>query len=207
MALIVLLRHGQAQNNVEKVLAGRTPGFDLTQEGVEQARSAARMLEPLNISSIYSSPIARARHTAEIIAEDIPAEIRMDDCLTELDMGKFTGMRYADIEPVYGNVFEKFYTCSPEVEASGIETFDKVRKRMAEMTERMVESHGNETVLLVTHMDPIKAMLANVAGFTPRSLYRLIIANASLNVFGQNGGSVYLLGLNVTDAARFNQAW
>ena len=56
--MIIFLRHGQAENNTKKILAGRSPGVDLTQVGIQQAEQSGKMLESLNISAIYSSPIA-----------------------------------------------------------------------------------------------------------------------------------------------------
>ena len=68
--MIIFLRHGQAENNVKRILAGRTGGVTLTKTGIEQAGRIAKYLKPLDISAIYSSPIERAKHTAEIVAEN-----------------------------------------------------------------------------------------------------------------------------------------
>ena len=67
MGQIIFLRHGQAKNNTERILAGRTKGIPLTDTGVEQAKHTAELLKHMNISAIYSSPIQRAKHTAEIV--------------------------------------------------------------------------------------------------------------------------------------------
>ena len=61
--MIIFLRHGQAENNTKKILAGRSSGVNLTQEGIKQAEQAAEMLKSLNVSAIYSSPIDRASIT------------------------------------------------------------------------------------------------------------------------------------------------
>ena len=66
---IIFLRHGQAKNNTERVLSGRTPGVSLTDKGIIQAQQTAELLEHMNISAIYSSPIQRAKHTAEIVGK------------------------------------------------------------------------------------------------------------------------------------------
>ena len=58
--MIIFLRHGQAENNTKKILAGRSPGINLTETGIQQAEQAGKMLKTLNISTIYSSPIDRA---------------------------------------------------------------------------------------------------------------------------------------------------
>ena len=65
--MIIFLRHGQAENNTKKILAGRTPGINLTDEGKKQANQAGKMLESLDISAIYSSPIDRAVQTLSLI--------------------------------------------------------------------------------------------------------------------------------------------
>ena len=63
----------------------------------------------MNISAIYSSPIQRAKHTAEIVGKHNAIDVTIDDRLIELDMGKFTGMAYDEIFQNHGNVFMKFY--------------------------------------------------------------------------------------------------
>ena len=92
--MIIFLRHGQAENNTKKILAGRSPGVNLTEAGIQQADQAGKMLESLNISAIYSSPIDRALQTAEIVGKHCDLDIITDDRLIELDMGKFTKMPY-----------------------------------------------------------------------------------------------------------------
>ncbi|MEK6832144.1 MAG: histidine phosphatase family protein, partial [Thermoproteota archaeon] len=109
MGSIIFLRHGQAKNNIERILTGRTPGVPLTEEGINQAEKAAKFLEHMNISAIYSSPIERARHTAEIVGKHNSLDVTIDDRLIELDMGKFTGVPYDEIFTSHGNVFMKFY--------------------------------------------------------------------------------------------------
>ena len=105
---IIFLRHGQAINNTKRLLAGRTPGVPLTEVGLDQAERIGKFLKPFNISAIYSSPIERAKNTAEIVAKHNSLEIKTDERLIELDMGKFTGMPYDEIFEKHGNVFLKF---------------------------------------------------------------------------------------------------
>ena len=77
--MIIFLRHGQAENNTKKILAGRSPGVDLTQVGIQQAEQSGKMLESLNISAIYSSPIDRALQTAGIVGNHCNLEPVTDD--------------------------------------------------------------------------------------------------------------------------------
>ena len=205
--MIIFLRHGQAENNTKKILAGRSPGVNLTEAGIQQAEQAGKMLESLNISAIYSSPIDRALQTAEIVGKHCDLEISIDDRLIELDMGKFTKMPYDEIFAKHGNVFLKFYEGSEEVSENGVETFTKVQKRVFDMVDFIINKHKNENVVLVTHMDPIKAMIGKVLKLKPEILFELIIANASLNIFKNNDQKLYLTAINAMSSERFHETF
>ena len=205
--MIIFLRHGQAENNTKKILAGRSPGVDLTQVGIQQAEQSGKMLESLNISKIYSSPIDRALQTAEIVGNHCDLEPVTDDRLIELDMGKFTKMPYDEIFAKHGNVFLKFYEGSEEVSENGVETFAKVQKRVFDMVDFVINKHKNENVVLVTHMDPIKAMIGKTLSLRPEILFELIIANASLNIFKNHDQKLYLTGINVMPSVRFHETF
>lgn len=207
MGQIIFLRHGQAKNNVERVLAGRTSGIPLTEIGIQQAQHTAELLEHMNISAIYSSPIQRAKHTAEIVGEHNSIDVKIDDRLIELDMGKFTGVPYDEIFSSHGNVFMKFYNGELEIAHNGVETFSEVKKRVLGIVDHIIENHPDENVVLVTHMDPIKAMLSTIVDLSPTNLFELIIANASLNIFREKERKFSLSGLNVMHPSRFDQGW
>ncbi len=183
MGQIIFLRHGQAKNNTDRILAGRTPGVPLTDIGINQAEQTGKLLEDMNISAIYSSPIQRAKHTAEIVGEHNSIDVTIDDRLIELDMGKFTGVPYDEIFTSHGNVFMKFYNGELEIAHNGVETFADVKKRVLGIVDHVTKKHPDENVVLVTHMDPIKAMLSTIVDLSPTNLFELIIANASLNSF------------------------
>ncbi|CAD6368432.1 Phosphoglycerate mutase [metagenome] len=207
MGSVIFLRHGQAKNNIERILTGRTPGVPLTEKGIEQAEKAAKFLEHMNISAIYSSPIERAKHTAEIVGKHNSLDVTIDDRLIELDMGKFTGVPYDEIFSSHGNVFMKFYNGELEIAHNGVETFSEVKKRVLGIVDHVIENHPDQNVVLVTHMDPIKAMLSTIVDLTPENLFELIIANASLNIFREYKRKFSISGLNVMDPSRFNQDW
>lgn len=207
MGSVIFLRHGQAKNNIERILTGRTPNIPLTEKGIEQAEKTAKFLEQMNISAIYSSPIERAKHTAEIVAKHNSLDVITDDRLIELDMGKFTGVPYDEIFTSHGNVFMKFYNGELEIAHNGVETFTEVKKRVLSIVDHVIEKHPDQNVVLVTHMDPIKAMLATVVDLSPTNLFELIIANASLNIFREYNRKFSISGINVMDPTRFNHDW
>ena len=185
-------------------MAGRTPGVNLTEKGIEQAERIAKFLKPFNISAIYSSPIERAEKTAEIVAKLNSLEHKTDERLIELDMGKFTGMEYDKIFEEHGNVFFKFYDGELEIAHNGVETFVQVKNRVLSIVDHVINEHKNENVLLVTHMDPIKAMISTVMDLNANSMFELIIENASLTIFKEEQGKLSLSAINVMDSERFD---
>ena len=205
--MIIFLRHAQAENNTKRILAGRTEGVPLTKTGIEQAERIAKYLAPIDISAIYSSPIERAKHTAEIVAKNSSLEVVLDERLTEIDMGKFTRMNYDDMFAKYGNIFLKFYENDPVISEHEVETFPNVQKRVLDLVDHVLKKHNNENVILVTHMDPIKSMLAKVMNLAPETLFELIIANASLTIVKEQDKKFSLSAINAMDVDRYHQTW
>ena len=205
--MIIFLRHGQAENNTKRILAGRTEGVPLTKIGIEQAEQIGKYLKPIDISAIYSSPIERANNTAKIVAESNSIDYKLDERLTELDMGKFTRMPYDEIFAKHGNVFLKFYSDDPIISEHNVETFPHVQKRVMDMLDYTIKKHDQENVLLVTHMDPIKSVIAKVMDLKPLSLFELIIANCSLTIIKHHDEKLSLSAINAMNADRFSQDW
>ena len=205
--MIIFLRHAQAENNTKRILAGRTEGVPLTKAGIEQAESIAKYLKPLDISAIYSSPIERASHTAEIVAKNSSLGYELDDRLTEIEMGRFTRMNYDDMFAKYGNIFLKFYENDPVIAEHEVETFPEVQRRVLDMVTHVVKKHKNENVIFVTHMDPIKSMLSIVMDLKPKTLFELIIANASLTIIKEQENKFSLSAINAMDVDRYYQTW
>ena len=188
-------------------MAGRTEGVPLTDTGIKQAESIATFIKEMKVDHIYTSPIQRAKHTAEIVGNHNSIDPIVDERLIELDMGKFTGMKYDDIFSSHGNVFLKFYQGDVEIAHQGVETFAQVKSRVQSIVDHVVSEHPGKNVILVTHMDPIKAMISSVLGLSPERMFELIVANASINVFKEYDGKLSLKAINVMNPSRFDQDW
>ena len=206
LPLFLFLRHGQARNNVERILAGRTSGFPLTDLGNHQAEKIGDFLKPFNISKIYCSPIERAEQTAKIVANKVGLNCTIDERLTEIEMGNFSGMHYDEMFAKHGNIFLKFYQGHPIVETNGIETFASVKERILDIVTQCASKHDDrEVILLVTHMDPIKSMISTILQPTPESLYEMIIRNASLTILKNNQSNFSLVAINSMNPERYPQ--
>ena len=204
MSLIIFLRHAQATNNVERVLAGRSEGIPLTELGLQQAEKIANFLKPLKISTIYSSPIERAIHTAKIVSDKLNLQYKTDQRLTEIEMGSFSGMLYEEMFAKHGNIFLKFYQDNPVIEQNGVEPFSSVKKRILDMVNDCSQKHDNENILFVTHMDPIKAMISTVLQLKPESLYELVIRNASATIVKKEKSNFSMVSINSMSSDRYH---
>lgn len=203
--MFLFLRHGQAKNNVERVLAGRAKGYPLTDLGIKQANNIAEFLKPFNISAIYSSPVERAEQTASIVAKKLELVYNIDERLTEINMGSLSGMSYDEMFARHGNIFLKFYEGHEVIEQNGIETFSSIKKRVIDLVEHCSQKHTDKNMLFVTHMDPIKSMLSTVMQLKPESLYELIIRNASITMFKKEQSGLSIVSINSMCPERYLQ--
>lgn len=203
MTLTIMMRHGKAGNNVRRILAGRELEFHLTDEGREQVRVAAEELKYADIKAVYSSPVTRVRESAEIISKELSVEFKLDERLTEIDMGKLTGLSYYDAMDRFENIFRRFYEDrDPTITELGVERFSSVKARVRSMLEYVAEKHKDENVLLVTHLDPIKAAVADILHLDGSILFDLDIPNASLTIL-KHSSRYSLLALNVMSIDRY----
>lgn len=200
------MRHGQAYNNVQKLLVGRNLESHLTELGIEQVKNTSQILKTIDIHKIYSSPVIRTMETAEIISKIIDLPVEKDERLFEIELGKLVGMYYEDLINKHGNLFVKFY-CDNDDENSllefEVESFGAVKKRISELLKEIVIKHKDENVLLVSHLDPIKAAISLIMNIKPSSVYNIWIPNASLNIFKNYNNDLSLYGINIMDIRRF----
>ena len=207
MSLIIFMRHGQANNNVKKLLVGRNLESHLTDLGREQVKNTTnQILASIDIHKIYSSPVIRTVETAEIVSDFIDVPFEKDERLFEIELGKLVGMYYEDLINKHGNLFVKFYGDNDDENSLlefEVESFGAVKKRISELLHEIVKKHKNENVLLVSHLDPIKAAISLIMNIKPSSVYDIHIPNASLNIFKNYDSIISLCGINMMDIRRF----
>ncbi|MGA8105932.1 MAG: histidine phosphatase family protein [Nitrososphaeraceae archaeon] len=204
MPLVILMRHGQADNNVNRILVGRHIESHLTEFGKNQVLDTAKYLREISIDKVLVSPVVRTVETAEIVCEYLGMSYQIDERLYEIELGKLVGMNYEEIIPKYGNLFLQFYT---ENDAAlthyGVESFASIKQRIKNILDETTERYTDKNVLMISHLDPIKAAIATLLDLKPESLYKWHIRNASLTIL-KNDEKVYsLAGVNVMGMLRY----
>jgi probable phosphoglycerate mutase len=202
--LVIFVRHGQAENNVNRILVGRHIESHLTEQGRKQVEYAAKELKHVQIDRVVASPVIRAVETAEIICKEIGASYEIDERLYEIELGKLVGMNFDEVVSKYGNLFLKFYDeHDPALESFGVESFTSVKKRVKSLLEEATEKHVDRNILCVTHLDPIKAAISTILELNPEALYRWHIRNASMTILRQDDRQYSLSGVNVMSMHRY----
>ncbi|HEY6534531.1 MAG TPA: histidine phosphatase family protein [Candidatus Nitrosocosmicus sp.] len=205
MSLIIFMRHGQAYNNVKKLLVGRNLESHLTDLGREQVKQSGQMLSTIAIDKIYASPVIRTVETAEIVSNILNMPFEEDERLFEIELGKLVGMYYEDLINTHGNLFVKFYGDNDNDNSLvdfEVESFGSVKKRISELLQEVVIKHRNENVLLISHLDPIKAAISLILDIKPSLVYNIHIPNASLNIFKSHDDTISMCCLNMMDIRR-----
>ena len=202
--MVLLVRHGRTPTTGQ-VLPGRAAGLHLSDEGQAQAEAVAERIGRLADGAkahgpvaVYASPLERTTETARPIARRLGLRVRTDKGLLECDFGTWTGGRLADLakKPEWATV---------QRNPSGFrfpsgESFLEMQTRMTSTLARLVERHRGETVVAVSHADPIKAVVAQVAG-TPLDLFqRLTVAPCSVSALAYTGAGPFVLTVNSTDS-------
>ena len=202
--LAIFMRHGQADNNVNRVLVGRHLESHLTEQGKMQVKDTARLLKSMSISKIYSSPVTRTIETTQIVGEELGLDYEIDDRLYEIDLGKLAGTNYDEVLNKYGNLFLSFYMGDDSVLSNhGVESFTAVKSRIRDLLDQIMTRHNNHNVLLVTHLDPIKAAISYILDLKPESLYKWHMRNAALTILKQEFKTWSISAVNFMGAQRY----
>ncbi len=191
--MLILVRHGESDANARGLLLGRTDA-ELTQAGREQA-AAARSLLTAPVAEVRTSPLSRARDTAELLALGLP--VTVDERWVEVDYGEF------ECQPLHGIPAEVWqqWRSDREFRPEGGETLAEVDTRIAAACEELFAANGTGArrpdgdVVVVSHVTPIKAAVAWALGAT--DLYwRLHLRTASVTRIGWNRDAPILHGFN-----------
>lgn len=196
---IVLVRHGRTATT-GKVLPGRAPGLHLADAGVAQADRVADRLGSLDVAAVYSSPLERTRETAAPIARSTGRRVRSARGLLECDFGDWTGRPLSQLRKLPD--WERVQTSPSTFRFPGGESFAEMQLRIWNELGRLVHRHPGDTVVAVSHADPIKAAVAMATGVHLDMFQRTVISPCSVTTLllpaDGSGGVPIVLTVNST---------
>ncbi|GAB3700359.1 bifunctional RNase H/acid phosphatase [Saccharopolyspora tripterygii] len=184
---ILLLRHGQTAMSVDKRYSGRGD-VDLTELGERQVRAAGKRLAAMDgvVTSdgpapIIASPLARTRQSAQAVADATGSEVELHDGLIETDFGAWEGLTFLEAADEYPDLHRRWIG-DPTVEPPDGESLEAVHQRVTAARDDLVERYAGKTIIVVSHVTPIKSLLRTGLGVGAEIFYRLHLDLASLSI-------------------------
>lgn len=215
---MVLVRHGTTATTGQE-LPGRAVGLELADTGRAQARAAAARIAALTgrqngddgtgkgrggkerpAPVLYASPLERAQQTAAPIAEALTCEVRTDEGLVDLDTGDWTGMELKAARKRREWATIQRYPSG--FRFPGGESFVDMQARMVATIDRLRDAHPGQTVVAVSHADPIRVVVAHALGTHLDLFQRIAIAPCSLTAIAYSDEGPMVLTVNSTDDGR-----
>lgn len=201
---LILVRHGVTAHTAGRVFSGGRGGANpgLTEEGRDQIRATADWLAPLAeiVDGLISSPVRRTVESAEILGERLGHTPLIEDGLAEMEFGDWDGLTFAEIQEKYPDEMAGWLG-DLEVAPPGGESFREVEARVLAGRDRILAEWAEQSVVVVSHVTPIKTLVAEALGAPLEALYRMELSPASVTVIsyfkGGYGGGQRLANLRL----------
>ena len=192
--LVLFVRHGQTPTTGQS-LPGRAPGLHLADTGIAQARDAAERIKAVKkVAAIYASPLERTRETAAPIAKTLGLRVRSNSGLLECDFGSWTGKALDKLRKL--PEWEQVQKSPSTFRFPGGESFTEMQNRIVGAVDSICRNHPGETVVCVSHADPIKAALAHAAGTHLDLFQRLVVSPCSVSAVAYTQSGPIVLTVN-----------
>lgn len=180
---LILVRHGETGRTVQKRYSGRSD-VPLTERGRAQARATAARVAALapSVAAVVSSPLSRCTATAEAVAAQVGnPPVRTDDDLIECDFGVWEGHTFAEVRERWPAELDAWLASTRVAPPRG-ESFVTVAERTGRAVDRLRSAYPGETVVVVSHVSPIKLVLRDALAAGDAFLHRLYLDTAGISV-------------------------
>jgi broad specificity phosphatase PhoE len=194
---IFLVRHA-AHDRVDRVLCGRMPGVGLGDAGRRQAEALAGRFARAAVDAVWTSPLDRARETAEPIAGRLGLRVRTSHAISEIDFGAWTGLAFDALRD--DGRWRRWNEARGSERPPGGESMAEAQARAMGEVERARAEHPDGRVVLISHGDVIKAVLAGALGLPLDAHARFEISPASVSALAIWDGGGKVLSMNETVA-------
>jgi probable phosphomutase (TIGR03848 family) len=200
---VILLRHGRSVSNTAHTLAGRSEGVELDEKGFAQAAALAERLDGLPIKALIRSPLLRCRLTLEPLAAALGLEPLIDERLSEVDYGQWTGRQLGELvkEPLW-TVVQQQPSAAVFPDGEGLAQVQaRAVAAVREHDRRLAEEHGGDALWVAcTHGDVIKSVVADALGTHLDSFQRITADPASMSVVRYTSVRPFVVHVNHTGA-------
>lgn len=178
---IIFVRHGETTWNASLKLQGHSD-VALSDRGREQAELLSLRLASEKFDSLYCSDLARASETAEIVARPHGLEVKRKPAFREINFGAWEGLTFEEVKKDYDALLKQWWSCPMTTRIPGGEMLAEVVERVRLATQKIVETHNDQTVLIVAHGGVIRSIIGHVLRMDLNEYWRLYLDNTSVSI-------------------------
>jgi broad specificity phosphatase PhoE len=190
------IRHGDTEFARERRFAGSRDDVTLTPRGREQCEAVARALAGTVVSAVYSSPLARARASAELIAAPHALAVRVEPAFREMAFGAWEGLTRADVAVRSPSEFEAWAAEPHRAQPPGGERLDAVAARVGAGVAALCGAHDGQTVVLVSHAIVTRLIVLAALGLGPDRLWSVDASPAGITEIEYQDGWITVHRMN-----------
>ncbi len=196
-ASIFLVRHGQTAWNKEEIFRGRTD-VPLDETGLRQAELVGEYFKGMEIHKIYSSPLSRARQTAEKIAKIHNLKVQSLQGILDMSFGNWEGHAHQEIRKIDDETYRQWVETPHLVRLPGGESLDDVRLRAMGALDEVIRNHPGKTLVLVTHRVVNKVLICGILGMDNSHFWQISQDTTAINLIQHRDGKYVLSLMNET---------
>lgn len=197
MTRVIFVRHGQTVWNVELKYQGHAD-IALTDLGLSQAQKVAARLAGEKIAAVYASDLSRAYQTAERIAEHHQLNVVAVPEFREINFGEWEGLNYTKIHDKWPEIMGLMFTKPDEIKIPGGETFRELKERAQTGLARLIASHDQETIVVVSHGGTIRTILCAALDIHLNRVWNIQQDNTAVNIIEYHGNRTIVSLVNDT---------
>jgi ribonuclease H / adenosylcobalamin/alpha-ribazole phosphatase len=192
---LILVRHGVTDHTTRKLFSGGMASSNppLNEEGRAQVRATGEWLSPMSdqVDALVASPVRRTHESAEILGEILGHKVEFEEGIAEMEFGTWDGLTFADVQEQFPDELSEWLGNLEQAPGGG-ESFRSVADRVLAGRDRIVAAYPSQTVVVVSHVTPIKTLVADALGAPLEALFRMELSPASVTVIsyfkgGPNG--------------------
>ncbi len=195
---VIYVRHGQTDYPLDRIYCDSKEDPELSSLGIEQAEQAAKFLEKQEVAAIYASPCLRTSMTAEAIAKFHTHPVKYDDALVERNFGDWEGLYFHEIESQFPSLYKEWKQNQAAFKPVNGESVYDLAARVGSAKDRIIEEFAGRCVVVVSHVGPIRVLVADALEMPVERYRQLSIEPASLTQidYGASQNNMILLNFH-----------
>ena len=190
--LIILVRHGECEGNIKGMFRGRTD-FPLNERGFIQAQDLAQELKNFSLKCIYTSPLSRAKQTAEAIGAQCEVEVKTEEGFNNVELGSWEGRLKKEIVKRYPREWELWINNPEKLRVEDMETLYDVQKRTKACLDSLISKHNGESFVVVSHRAVLKPLIAACLNIASPYFWKIHLDTASYSILSHKEDRGYCL--------------